>query len=153
MKPPPQRKAEESMTEPSAKMKPPLNQFFQESEKALDKRITDAIITFLADSGVAYSVVGRSSFVDLMKTANKRINLKSPKTYMRLTKIKAEEIDKSIKDIIMTIKEEGDLKSVAFTTDIWTSRSQDSYMSLTIHFIDKFWHLHRLTPFVKPFPE
>ena len=153
MKPPPKRKAEESMSEPSAKMKPPLNQFFQESEKALDKRITDAIITFLADSGVAYSVIGRSSFVDLMKTANKRINLKSPKTYMRLTKIKAEEIDKSIKDIIMTIKEEGDLKSVAFTTDIWTSRSQDSYMSLTIHFIDKFWHLHRLTPFVKPFPE
>ena len=53
----------------------------------------------------------------------------------------------------MTIREEGDIKSVAFTTDIWTSRSQDSYISLTLHFIDKFWHLHRLTPFVKPFPQ
>ena len=26
-------------------------------------------------------------------------------------------------------------------------------MSLTIHFIDRFWHLHRLTSFVKPIPE
>ena len=26
-------------------------------------------------------------------------------------------------------------------------------MILTIHFIDRNWHLHRWTPFVKPFPE
>ena len=127
--------------------------FAQESDAALDKRITDSRITFLADSGVAFQVVGRSSFINMIKTANRRIKLKSPKTYMRLTKVKAEEIDKSIRDIIKTIREEGDITSVAFTTDIWTSRSQDAYMSLTIHFIDKFWHLHRFTPFVKPFPQ
>jgi ferritin len=83
-------------------------------------------------------MVGRSSFINLMKTANKRIKLKSPKTYMRLTKLKADEIDKSIKDIIKTIKDDGDIKSVGFTTDLCTSKSQDSYMSLTIHFIDRF---------------
>jgi hypothetical protein len=72
---------------------------------------------------------------------------------MRLTKVRAEEIDQSIRDIIKTIRDRGDIKSVSFTTDIWTSRSQDSYISLTIHFIDRFWNLHRWTPFVKPFPE
>ena len=155
MRPPPKRKADQATTsqEPEAKAKCPPSMFFQESQGALDKRITDALITFLADSGVAFQVVGRSSFINLMKTANKRIKLKSPKTYMRLTKLKADEIDKSIRDIIKTIKDDGDIKSVGFTTDLWTSRSQDSYMSLTIHFIDRFWQLHRLTPFVKPFPE
>ena len=150
----PKRKANEEATNQSGpKIKPTPSMFFQESDAVLDKRVTEAIITFLADSGVAFQVVGRDSFVSLMKTANRRIKLKSPKTYIRLTRLRAEEIDKSIRDIIKTIKEEGDIKSVGFTTDIWTSRSQDSYMSLTIHFIDRFWHLHRLTPFVKPFPE
>ena len=156
MKPPAvKRKLEESNTdkaeEPMAKKVPSM--FFGESDAALDKRVTEAIINFLADSGVAFSVVGRSSFIDLVKVANKRIKLKSPKTYMRLTKVRAEEIDQSIRDIIKTIRDQGDIKSVSFTTDIWTSRSQDSYISLTIHFIDRFWHLHRWTPFVKPFPE
>ena len=150
----PKRKANEEATDqPGTKNKPPGNLLFQESDAALDKRITASIITFLADAGIAFNVVGRASFVNLLKTANRRVKLKSPKTYIRLTRVRAEEIDKSIRDIIQTIREEGDIKSVAFTTDIWTSRSQDSYMSLTIHFIDRFWHLHRLTPYVKPFPE
>ena len=146
--------ANDSLTEPaSVKTRTIPNMFFQESDAALDKRITEAIITFLADSKIAFSVVGRDSFINLMKVANKRVKLKSPKTYMRLTRLRAEEIDNNIRNIIQTIRSEGDIKSVSFTTDIWTSRSQDTYMSLTVHFLDKFWHLHRLTPFVKPFPE
>ena len=82
--------AEDSMTEPaSVKTRTIPNMFFQESDAALDKRITEAIITFLSDSGVAFSVVGRESFKNLMKVANKRVNLKSPKTYMRLTRLRA----------------------------------------------------------------
>ena len=70
--------AEDSMTEPAnAKARTVPNMFFQESDAALDKRITEAIITFLADSGVAFSVVGRDSFINLMKVANKRIKLNS----------------------------------------------------------------------------
>ena len=110
MKPPAvKRKLEESNTdkaeEPMAKKVPSM--FFGESDAALDKRVTEAIINFLADSGVAFSVVGRSSFIDLVKVANKRIKLKSPKTYMRLTKVRAEEIDQSIRDIIKTIRDHG----------------------------------------------
>ena len=78
MRPPPKRKADQATTsqEPEAKAKCPPSMFFQESQGALDKRIADALITFLADSGVAFQAVGRSSFINLMKTANKRIKLK-----------------------------------------------------------------------------
>lgn len=34
---------------------------------------------------------------------------------------------------------------VAITTDGWTSRSNDSYMSLTVAFIDSEWELHHLS--------
>ena len=75
MKPPPKRKALEPLKEqePEPKTKCTPNIFFQESQTALDKRVTDAIITFLADSGIAFKILGRSSSVNLMKTANKKI--------------------------------------------------------------------------------
>ena len=43
--------------------------------------------------------------------------------------------------ILMTVRE--DLLSIGFTSDLWTSRALDSYISLTITFIDKNWVIHR----------
>ena len=119
----PKRKAntEEATNQSGPKIKPTPSMIIQESDAVLDKRITEAIITFIADSGVSFQVVGRDSFVSLMKTASRRIKLKSPKTYVRLTRLRAKEIDKSICDINKTIREEGNIKSMGFTTDIWTS--------------------------------
>ena len=57
-----------------------------ETQQALNKAIDDAIVDFLADSGVAFRVVGLSSFDKLMKLANRRIILKHPTTYSRLIK-------------------------------------------------------------------
>ena len=51
------------------------------NDDALDKAITDAIIDFLADSGVVFRVVGLESFKKLIKIANKRIKLKHPVEY------------------------------------------------------------------------
>ena len=44
------------------------------------------------------------------------------------------------------------LKSAAFTSDLWTSRAQDSYISWTFHAIDENWRLHHWTPNVQQFP-
>jgi hypothetical protein len=85
-----------------------------------------------------------------MKIANKRINLKHPTTYSRLMKAKAAELKQDIMDIVAAVK--GDLVCAGFTTDMWTSSAGDPFMSLTLHFIDKNWRLHRWTPYVAPFP-
>lgn len=42
---------------------------------------------------------------------------------------------------------------VSFTTDMWTSSSNDDYMSLTAHFVDSSYCLHHLALEVVPFPE
>ena len=148
----PSKKKEVEKAENESKQKKLKQDFFGESDASLNKRVSDAVVDFLADTGVAFRVAGRPSFINLMHVANKRIKLKSPLTYSRMVKTKAEEILNNVAGIIETVRSAGDLKSVSFTTDIWTSRSMDPYMCLTVHFIDANFHLHRWTPFVKPFP-
>jgi hypothetical protein len=101
-------------------------------DKELNEAIEDAIVDFLADSGVAFKVKGLDSFKNLMK---------ENKTYSKLVKVKAEQIRREILSIITSVK--GDLTTVGFTTNMWTCCSRNPFMSLTCHFIDKDWELHR----------
>ena len=70
---------------------------------------------------------------------NKTINLKSRYFYSDLTAKYSKEIIEEVKKLI----EEYTDASLAITTDIWTSRTQDGYISLTVHFVDKLFRLHR----------
>ena len=118
-----------------------LEECFANTDKDLNAAIDNAIVDFLADTGTAFTVVGEESFIKLMKVANRKIKLKHRTTYSRLVKVKANEIRKHIHEIITAVK--GDLTAVGFTTDMWTSCSGQPFMSLTCHFIDKDWELHR----------
>ena len=42
---------------------------------------------------------------------------------------------------------------MAFTTDIWTSRANDAYLSLTMHFVDSTWGMISCVLATAPFPE
>ena len=48
----------------------------------------------------------------------------------------AEELRADLTAIIKTVR--ADLVSLGFTTDLWTSRALDSYISLILSFIDRF---------------
>jgi ABC-type Fe3+-citrate transport system substrate-binding protein len=87
---------------------------------ALTMKIVEAVVSFIAETGTAFRVVGQPSFKNLMNVANNRVQLKDSKTYSRMTGVKAQEISKEINDIVQTVKD--DLCSVGFTTDIWTSQ-------------------------------
>ena len=112
-------------------------------------KFDEAMVEFFADSFVPFYVAGRDSFRNVINIANKRITVKHPTTYSRQTEEAAKKTLAKVCDIIGTFKDE--MESVAFTTDLWTSRAGDCYISLTAHFIDPLWRLHRWTPFVKPF--
>ena len=111
------------------------------NSEALEKQIDAAMVDFLAESAVAFRVVGLPSFERLMKTANKRVTLKHRTTYSKMVKVRTADIKQEISNVIKTVK--GDLNCAAFTTDMWTSDAGNPFMSLTIHFIDKNWRLHR----------
>ena len=125
-----------------------LEDCIPENTQELGKQIDEAVVDLLAASGIAFRVVGLPAFEKLMKVANKRVTLKHRTTYSRMVKVKAAQIKKEILDVINTVK--GDLSCAAFTTDMWTSEAGDPFMSLTIHFIDKHWRLHRWTPYIAP---
>ena len=72
------------------------------------------------------------------------MKVKHPTSLSRMVDKSAEEVMKEITDIIRTVKE--DLVSLGFTTDLWTSRAMDSYLSLTVSFIDRFIISNILVP-------
>ena len=122
----------------------------QPTGEKLQQQVDEAMVDFLADSGVSLRIVELESFQNLLKIANTKINIKSRKAYTKMINKKGDELRKEIIGIIDAVKE--DVKYISFTTDAWTSISGDQFLSLTIQFIDQDWKLHCFTPYVRPFP-
>jgi len=53
---------------------------------------------------------------------------------------------------ILKHKLDEEMQYYCLTTDIWTSRAMESFISLTIHFVDHDFRLHKYLLEVKPFP-
>ena len=120
-------------------------------DKELQKRWDNSIVEYAADSFSSFSQLSSKSFKDLIRVANKLIKVKSRQTLSRHVRKKAINILNRIAKQLK--KEKGSLRSLGFTTDMWTSRTGDSFISLTVSYIDQKWKLRRWTPFVKFFPE
>ena len=87
--------------------------------------------------------------VFFMNYAAPKFTVKDRKTYARKIEHKYENIKQQVNDIILKCKPE--MESISCTTDMWTSRANDPYISLTLHYIDAKFKLHRWTPFVRNF--
>ena len=139
----------------TSKMKQPRLDFSDRSEKypntsEKQKKFDHAIVDFLADTFIPFNVTGQDSFKKLFDIADKRLAVKDRTTYSRM-------VDDSSKNILSQVcriiaHEKDNILSVGLTTDLWTSRSGDAHMSLTVSWIDPDWNMLRFTPFVKPFP-
>ena len=116
-------------------------------DHVVSERFHDALIEHIAESHASFGQFGTKSFQKVVSTLNKRVKVKHPTTLSRMVKAKAESVRKEVATILRAVK--ADLVSLGFTTDLWTSRASDSFISLTLSFIDKDWSLHNWTPFVR----
>lgn len=100
------------------------------------KQITDAIARLIAKGMVPIYLVEKKVFRDLIHTLDPRYVVPSRKYFSRveLPRLYAECRAKVEKEIL-------NVAYYALTTDLWTSRATQPYMSLTIHFIDEDWKL------------
>ena len=121
------------------------------NDQALQEQFNTALLEHIAETQSPFSQFGTPSFIKLIGIANKRIKVQHPTTLSRNTSSKAQNVLGQVCDIIAAVK--SDLESVCYTTDLWTSRVGDSFISLTVSFIDKNWVLHNWTPFIRHFPE
>ena len=130
---------------------PTISNFMPKSNVATQKALDEQIAKWLAESGVAFRQIDLPSFKKLINIANDKLKVKGRTFYSKLVSNLAEEARRDIINILQHSKSH--LKSVSFTTDIWTSRNGDPFISLTLHFITADWDLLNFTPYVRPFPE
>lgn len=73
---------------------------------------------------------------------NPKVTVKSKST---LTRRLIPLLHRNLKDAMerTLAKDRPDMVGVAFTSDIWSSRALNSYISLTMHYISKEWNLHK----------
>ena len=133
---------------------PSIKSSFQKMQKydpegAVQQQYDQALVELLSCNMLSFNLVDSPEFHKFVNLLDKNINLKSRYTYSRYTDTCSKDI---LKEVTKLIKELTDA-SVAVTADIWTSRRQDSYLSLTCHFIDKLFRIHRWTPAVALFNE
>ena len=84
-------------------------------------------------------MVDSSEFKAFVGQLDKTINMKSAVTYSRQMEQYSGEVLEQVKEAISKYC----TASAALTTDLWTSRSLDAYISLTVHFVDDLFRLHR----------
>ncbi|XP_059417293.1 E3 SUMO-protein ligase ZBED1-like [Carassius carassius] len=88
---------------------------------------------------VPIATVGKRGFLHLMNTIDKRYNIPS-RTYF--SRIAIPQMYEHTSDRVML--ELRDVEHFACTTDLWSSRTTEPYISLTVHFIDKAFKMRSL---------
>jgi hypothetical protein len=101
-----------------------------------------ATMTWIARSGQPFSEVDEPHFKDFIKFWNPRVTVKHSTTFSR-TKLPLlyDSVMASIKSQME--KELPHCNQVALTTDCWTSRAEDPFISLTLHYINQEFELKK----------
>ena len=86
-----------------------------------------------------FSLADSPEWKTLIEHLDKSINLKTSTTYSKQMKNYCLEL---LAKVMKIIQERCDA-SLAITTDLWTSRVLDAFISITTHFVDKDFQLHR----------
>jgi len=103
------------------------------------KEITNAIAQMIAFDFQPFSVVEDEGFKRLLQVLDPRYQIPSRKHFSETVIPKMyEEMKAKVKACIDPIP------FIVFTTDCWTSRAVDSYISLTAHYIDEKFNRHLL---------
>lgn len=117
--------------------------------------ITDSIVNYIAADGRPLSTIDSVAFRSMISALNPRYVPPSrrrlteneiPKLYLK----KKRTIQKEINDIRSGSY---DLAMFSFTTDLWSSITMEPYMSLTMHFIDDNFQLHKYCLETKYIPD
>ena len=105
----------------------------------IQKKFDRLLLELIGTNFLAFSFIDSPEFHNFVNFLNKNFNIKTAQTYRRGMSNYAKDI---LNKVIQQLTDFCDV-GMAATTDIWSSRTQDSYISLTSHFVDKHFRLHR----------
>ena len=127
-------------------------------DKDFQKGWDDKLCEFVAKTQCSFAMVASEPFQELIgyiqnRAKNARLppfKLKSRFQVSRDTSKMVQEVKKLIVLILDHFK--GQIPAISFTTDIWSSRKNESYVSLSAHFCSENMELIHLVPFCAYFP-
>ena len=105
-----------------------------ESDRA--KCITKGVAYFIAKDMQPYSVVEGAGFRHMIKALEPRYKIPSRKHFSN--KVIPALYEETRQEIV---KELSDTASVALTSDGWTSRATESFLTVTVHYITSEWEM------------
>ena len=112
------------------------------------KRITELIALMVAKDLRPAAVVEGEGFKRLLSYLEPGYTIPSSVHVMDIVRRKFLAAKEKLGEILSANE-----SKYGITTDIWTSFSNDAYISLTLHFIDNSWELKSYTLATYPFPE
>ncbi|KAH9360882.1 hypothetical protein HPB48_008158 [Haemaphysalis longicornis] len=117
------------------------------------KEMTRKIATFIAHDLQPYSVVEAKSFVDMINYAMPEYVIPSRNKFSRtiIPDLYAAKMNK-LKMVLREIFYRG-VECYMLTTDAWTLRAGDSYVSVTVHMLDRNFMQHAFALACKAMPE
>ena len=130
-----------------------LEKYFVSKYPIGDKRqlaFDKTVIEYIVETSLPFGHVESEGFKNFVANLNPRANIKTAKTFAttKLPKLyEAMKFDmdkKTKKDFAIDV-------GVGFTSDCWTSRANDPFMSLTLHYVSPQWELVRVLVACIPF--
>ena len=115
------------------------------------QRWDEATVLFISKTFVSFNAMSKSDILlkAIWPDSQPKIKAKSNQSISRDVKKMSQILVKNIISIIHSSKE--DCTAYSFTSDIWRNRSLDSFISLTVHFINKDMKLIKFVPFCEYF--
>lgn len=115
-------------------------------DSELAKKLTGGIVDFICRDLRPVSVVDGVGFLQLMELAEPRYTVPCRKTIMGMVDTRYKELKRSVRGCI------SQQQHVTLTSDMWTSRAGDGYISLTAHYITSTFELESKTLQCLPLP-
>lgn len=107
------------------------------------KSLNDSVSKFIIQGCHAYSIFQEPAFLKLMNKAEPRYAVPSRQYF---SKYYTRNFNKAVEHAKTIIRNEcKNVKDLSFTTDGWTSCSNESYIFLTVHYVTVEWKLCHIT--------
>ena len=104
------------------------------------RRFDEAMVDQLCCTATPYNWCDHPKTRKLFDIANPTLTVKTGVTYSRQTADRSKIVSQMMHDII-SAEATRELYSASFTTDNWTARNNDQFMSLSMHYISHDWDL------------
>ena len=123
----------------------------QKLDPQLQSRWDAAVVDFVSESGVSFGACQKLDILlrAIWPTGRLKLKVRNAVTVSRHIDERSIQQKVDLYSIINAART--NTKSFSFTTDLWKSRSNDSFMALTCHYVNSDYELIKLVPFIQFF--